>query len=157
MRHTVLTLAAVGVFTLAVAACDDTQTDDAGTTAPASPSAEATTSASPSDGIVTSEEVTLEGMVSMELADRVFLLTDPVIAEGTSPDLGSEIVVVVTGGDAVSIEQDEQVLVTGTLNAAEVGDELTWIEDQLNVELPEAIASVISGTQLLLADSVQPQ
>ncbi len=46
---------------------------------------------------------------------------------------------------------------TGTLNAAEVGDELTWIEDQLNVELPEAIASVISGTQLLLADSVQPQ
>ncbi len=107
MRHTLLTLAAVGVLMLAVAACDDTQTDDAGTTAPASPSTEATASASPSDGIVTSEEVTLGGTVSMELADRVFLLTDPVAAEGASPDLGSEIVVVVTGGDAVSIEQNE--------------------------------------------------
>lgn len=154
MRHTLLTLAAVGVFTLAVAACNDSQTGDAGTTAPASPTAEATASASPSDGIVTREEVTLEGTVSMRLADQAFLLTDPVLAEGTSPSLGSEVLVIVTA-DAVSIEQNDQVVATGTLHAAQVGDELTAIEEELNVDLPDAVATVISGTQLLLADSVE--
>lgn len=153
MRRILLTLAAAGVLTLALAACDDAQTDDAATSP--SPTADTGASASPTDdGIVTSEEVAVQGTVSMSLADRAFLLTDPLLAEGTASDLGSEIVVVVTG-EGVSIDQNDQVVVRGTLHAAEVGDELASLEDQLNVDLPEGIASVISGTQLLLADSVE--
>lgn len=154
MRRIFLTLAAVGVLSLALAACDDTQTGDGGRTASASPTSDAEVSASPSDGVVTSEEVTVRGTVSMRLADRAFLLSDPVLVEGTAPNLGSDVAVIVTG-DGASIEQSDQVVVRGTVHAAQVGDELAWIEDQLNVDLPDALASVLSGAQLLLADSVE--
>ena len=153
MRRILLTLAAVGALTLALAACDEAQTGDSTSPTVASPTG-VTGMATPSDGIVTSEEVTVQGTVSMTLDDRAFLLTDPVLTEGTASHLGNEIAVVVTG-DPVSITQNDQVVVRGTLHQAEVGDELTSLEDQLNVDLPEAIASVISGTQLLLADSVE--
>ena len=144
MRRMLIALAVVGLT--ALPACSSTPDHN---TVGAKPGG-----SEPAGGGSTSvDRVVVRGTVSQVLADQAFLLTNPTVEQGEATVSG-DLPVVVTG-TATHVSSDQQVTVTGTFVQDVLGKQLRQLENQVGLQVDDAMLNRVRGGDLLVASSVQ--
>jgi hypothetical protein len=98
------------------------------------------------------DRVTVTGTVDQRLADEAFTLTDTTVDEGEAT-ISGDLPVVVTG-TGVSVDEHEQVTVSGTLIEASAVDQLRSLANQVGIEVSDRMLQRFAGGQLLVASSI---